>query len=75
MRTIKSILKGLREMEDKLITELRGLIDDINVNEIAAQITNGTLLNWIRNWKMKSHMVAGFIDYHLSKQKNKDDNF
>lgn len=54
-------------MENKLITELMGLIADVNPNEIASHIADGTLLAWTQTWRMKSSMVAGFLNEMLIK--------
>jgi hypothetical protein len=39
-------------MEHKLVTELRGLIADVNVAEIVSHIEHGSLIEWLRTWSM-----------------------
>lgn len=48
-------------MEQKILTELAGMLEDINPNEIVSHILDGTLLSWLENWKMKSQMLVGFL--------------
>lgn len=38
-------------MEQKILTELAGMLEDINPNEIVSHILDGTLLSWLENWK------------------------
>ncbi len=39
------------------LTELAGMIEDINLNEITAHIQDGTLLPWVECWKAKSRKL------------------
>lgn len=48
-------------MEKKMLTELQGLLEDINQNEIVSHILDGTLLSWLDNWKMKAGMLVAFL--------------
>lgn len=48
-------------MEKKMLTELQGLLEDINQNEIVFHILDGTLLSWMDNWKMKVGMLVAFL--------------
>lgn len=48
-------------MEQKILTELAGMLEDINPNEIVSHILDGTLLSWLENWKMRSQMLVGFL--------------
>lgn len=48
-------------MENKMLTELQGLLEDINPNEIVSHILDGTLLSWLDNWKMKAGMLVAFL--------------
>lgn len=48
-------------MEQKILTELAGMLEDINPNEIVSHILDDTLLSWLENWKMKSQMLVGFL--------------
>lgn len=34
-------------MEQKILTELAGMLEDINPNEIVSHILDGTLLSWL----------------------------
>lgn len=52
---------GLFNMENKILTELQGLLEDINPNEIVSHILEGTLLSWLNNWKMKAGMLVAFL--------------
>lgn len=48
-------------MEQKILTELAGMLEDINPNEIVSHILGGTLLSWLESWKMRSQMLVGFL--------------
>lgn len=48
-------------MENKMLTELQGLLEDINQNEIVSHILDGTLLSWLDSWKMKAGMLVAFL--------------
>lgn len=48
-------------MEQKILTELAGMLEDINSNEIVSHILDGTLLSWLENWKMRSQILVGFL--------------
>lgn len=48
-------------MENKMLAELQGLLEDINPNEIVSHILDGTLLSWLDNWKMKAGMLVAFL--------------
>lgn len=48
-------------IEQKILTELAGMFEDINPNEIVSHILDGTLLSWLENWKMKCQMLVGFL--------------
>lgn len=60
--TLFSILrKAVRPMEMKILTELSGMLEDINPVEITSHILDGTLLPWLASWKMKSQMLVAFL--------------
>lgn len=48
-------------MEMKMLTELLGMIEDINPVEITSHILDGTLMSWLASWKMKSQMLVAFL--------------
>lgn len=48
-------------MEQKILTELAGMLEDINPSEIVSHILDGTLLPWLENWKMKCQMLVRFL--------------
>ena len=48
-------------MEMKMLTELSGMIEDINPTEITSHILDGTLMSWLAGWKMKSQMLVAFL--------------
>lgn len=48
-------------MEMKMLTELSGMIEDINPVEITSHILDGTLMSWLASWKMKSQMLVAFL--------------
>ena len=48
-------------MENKMLTELRGMLEDITPNEIVSHILDGTLLSWLDSWKMKCGMLVAFL--------------
>lgn len=48
-------------MEMKMLTELSGMIEDINPVEITSHILDGTLMSWFASWKMKSQMLVAFL--------------
>lgn len=48
-------------MEMKILTELAGMIEDINPVEITSHILDGTLMSWLASWKMKSQMSVAFL--------------
>lgn len=48
-------------MENKMLTELQGMLEDINPNEIVSHILDGTLLSWLDSWKMKCGMLIAFL--------------
>lgn len=48
-------------MEIKILTELAGMIEDINPNEIVSHILDGTLLPWLERWEMRSQMLVAFL--------------
>ncbi len=48
-------------MEMKILTELSGMLEDINPNEIVSHILDGTLRSWLASWKMKSRMLVAFL--------------
>lgn len=50
-----------KPMEKKILTELQGLLEDINPNEIVSHILDGTLLSWLANWKMRAGMLVAFL--------------
>ena len=50
-------------MEKKILTELQGLLEDINPNEIVSHILDGTLVTWLVNWKTKAGILLGFLMY------------
>lgn len=48
-------------MENKMLRELQGLLEDINENEIVLHILDGTLISWLSSWKMKCGMLTAFL--------------
>lgn len=48
-------------MEMKMLTELSGMLEDINPVEITSHILDGTLMSWLSSWKMKSQMLVAFL--------------
>lgn len=48
-------------MEMKMLTELSGMLEDINPVEITSHILDGTLMSWLAGWKMKSQMLVAFL--------------
>ena len=48
-------------MEMKMLTELSGMLEDINPVEITSHILDGTLMSWLASWKMKSQMLVSFL--------------
>lgn len=48
-------------MEMKMLTELSGMLEDINPVEITSPILDGTLMSWLASWKMKSQMLVAFL--------------
>ena len=48
-------------MENKMLTELQGLLEDINENEIVSHILDGTLISWLSSWKTKCGMLTAFL--------------
>ena len=48
-------------MEMKMLTELSGMLEDINPVEITSYILDGTLMPWLASWKMKSQMLVAFL--------------
>lgn len=48
-------------MEMKILTELSGMLEDINPVEITSYILDGTLMSWLASWKMKSQMLVAFL--------------
>ena len=48
-------------MEMKMLTELEGMLEDINPVEITSHILDGKLMSWLASWKMKSQMLVAFL--------------
>lgn len=48
-------------MEMKMLTELEGMLEDINPVKITSHILDGTLMSWLASWKMKSQMLVAFL--------------
>lgn len=48
-------------MEMKMLTELEGMLEDINPVEITSHILDGMLMSWLASWKMKSQMLVAFL--------------
>lgn len=48
-------------MEMKILTELSGMLEDINPVKITSHILDGTLMSWLASWKMKSQMLVAFL--------------
>lgn len=48
-------------MEMKMLTELSGMLEDINPVEITSYILDRTLMSWLASWKMKSQMLVAFL--------------
>lgn len=48
-------------MEQKILRELQGLLEDINPNEIVSHILDGTLLSWLSTWEMQAGMLVAFL--------------
>ena len=52
---------GMFDMEKKMLTEIQGMLEDINPNEIVSHILDGTLLSWLSTWKMQAGMLVAFL--------------
>ena len=52
---------GLFDMEKKMLTEIQGMLEDINPNEIVSHILDGTLLSWLASWRMETGMLVAFM--------------
>lgn len=52
---------GLFDMEKKMLTEIQGMLEDINPNEIVSHMLDGTLLSWLGTWKMQAGMLVAFL--------------
>lgn len=52
---------GLFDMEKKMLTEIQGMLEDINPTEIVSHILDGTLLSWLGTWKMQAGMLVAFL--------------
>ena len=52
---------GLFDMEKKMLTEIQGMLEDINPNEIVSHILDGTLLSWLASWRMTTGMLVAFM--------------
>lgn len=48
-------------MEQNILTELDGMLEDINPNEITSHILDGTLLSWLENWKTQCKMLVALL--------------
>lgn len=48
-------------MEKKILTEMEGLLADINPVEIASHLFDGTLLSWLSSWKMQMGILLAFL--------------
>lgn len=48
-------------MEKKILTEMEGLLADINPGEIVSHVFDGTLFSWLNNWKMRMGMLVAFL--------------
>ena len=44
-----------------MLTEIQGMLDDINPNEIVSHILDGTLLSWLASWRMETGMLVAFM--------------
>ena len=49
------------DMEKKMLTEIQGMLEDINPNEIVSHILDGTLLSWLASWRMETGMLVAFM--------------
>lgn len=48
-------------MEKKILTEMEGLLADINRVEIIAHLVDGTLFSWLNGWKMRMGILLAFL--------------
>lgn len=60
-------------MEMKMLTELAGMLEDINPVEITSHILDGTLMSWLADWKI-IFSTFGFSDRNRA-DADKRDNF
>ena len=49
------------DMEKKMLTEIQGMLEDINPNEIVSHILDGTLLSWLASWRMETGRRVAFM--------------
>lgn len=59
---MKSLMKiGVMKVEKKILTEMEGLLADINPGEIVSHVFDGTLFSWLNGWKMRMGMLLAFL--------------
>lgn len=49
------------DMEKKMLTEIQGMLEDIDPNEIVSHILDGTLLSWLASWRMEIGRLVAFM--------------
>lgn len=52
---------GVMKVEKKILTEMEGLLADINRVEIVSHLVDGTLFSWLNGWKMRMGMLLAFL--------------
>ena len=60
-------LKGDWDDTDEIIRNIKGMIEDININEIKAHDTDITLDSWLRSWRGEMKRLIGCLE---SKKEN-----
>lgn len=58
---IQNYIKEGYSTEKKILTEMEGLLADINRVEIIAHLVDGTLFSWLNGWKMRMGMLLAFL--------------
>lgn len=51
---------GVTKVESKILTQMQGLLEDINRVEIVSHLLDSTLLSWLGSWKMRMGMLLAF---------------
>ena len=59
---------------EKWIEEISGMVFDVNPNEIADKIENGTLKEWCSNWQNAMNMLIIMAPLDYSKERDNNEN-